>query len=95
MTNRASLFARSIQCLSSTVMVMIALMNPSIDASVAVISIANGSAVARCIYDCFFFSYGSKDWCGNFISSMSQDASQIRLLPWYFAASITVVYSAG
>ena len=47
MTNRAVLFARSIQCLSSTVMVRMSLMNPSIDASVDVISTAKGSSVTR------------------------------------------------
>ena len=41
MTNRAALFARSIQCLSSTVIVMISSMKPSIDASVAMIYTAN------------------------------------------------------
>ena len=38
MNNRAALFAHSIQCLSSTVMVMMSPMNPYIDASVAVMS---------------------------------------------------------
>ena len=42
MTNRASLFARYIQCSSSTVMVMMMPKNPSIDASVVVISTARG-----------------------------------------------------
>ena len=47
MTNRAALFARSIQCLSLTVMVMMSSMNPSIDASVDVMSTDKGSAVVR------------------------------------------------
>ena len=47
MTNRAALFAQSIQCLSLTVVVMMALMNTSIDASVAVMSAANGYVVER------------------------------------------------
>ena len=51
MTNRAALFARSIQCLSSTFMMMISLMNPSIYTSVDVISTTNGSAVERCLAD--------------------------------------------
>ena len=38
MTNRATLFARSIQFPSSTVMAMLLLMKPSIDASVALMS---------------------------------------------------------
>ena len=45
MTNRAALFARSIQCLSLTVMVMMSLMKPSIDTSVAVKYTAKESAV--------------------------------------------------
>ena len=44
MTNRATLLACSIQCLSSTVMVMMSQMNPYIDASVAVMSTDRGSA---------------------------------------------------
>ena len=47
MTNRAALFARSIQCSSSIIVVMISFMNPSFDASVAVISTDKGFAVAR------------------------------------------------
>ena len=41
MTNRVAQFARSIQCSSLTVMVMMLSMNPSIDASVAVMYTAN------------------------------------------------------
>ena len=95
MTNRAVLFARSIQCLSSTVMVMMSFMKPSIDASVAVISTAKGSAVARRLSDFCFSSFGSKDWCGEFRSSVSQDSSRSRSFPRSIAASLTVVYSAG
>ena len=95
MTNRAAFFARSIQCLSSTVMVIILSMNTPIDASVAVMSTAKGSYVARWLSD-FCFSYcGSKDQCGKFRPSVSHDSSQIRSLPRYIAASLTVVYSAG
>ena len=95
MTNRAALFVRSIQCLSSTVMAMMSLMNPSIDASVAVMSTAKGSAVAIWIYDCCFSSCGSKDWCGEIRSSVSQDSSQSRSLPKYITASLTVIYYTG
>ena len=95
MTNRAAPFARSIQCLSSTIMVMNPLMNPSIDSSVSVMSTDKGSAVAIWLSDCCFSSYVSKDWCGEFISSVSQDSSRIRFLPRSIAASLTVLYSTG
>ena len=95
MTNRAALFARSIQCLSSTVMVMMSLMKPSIDTSVAVISTSKGSAVARLLADYCFSSCVNKDRCGEFRSSVSQDSSRSRSLPSSIAASLTVVYSAG
>ena len=95
MTNRAALFAQSIQCLSSTVMVMMPSMKPSIDASVAVISTAEGSTVAIWVADCCFSSCGSKDRCGDFRSPVSQNSSRSRLLPRYIDASLTVVYSSG
>ena len=71
------------------------LMNPSIDASVDVTSTDKGSAVTICLAEYFFSSCESKDWCGKFRSSMSKDSSRSRSLPWYIAASRTVVYSAG
>ena len=95
MTNRAALFARYIQCSSSTVIVMMSLMKPSIDASVSVISTDKGYAVAICLSGCCFSSFGSKDWCGNFRSSVSQDSSRSRSLPRPIAASLTVLYSTG
>ena len=70
-------------------------MNPSIYASVAVMSTANGSAVARYLTYFCLFSYGSKDFCGESRSSVSQDSFQSRLLPMYIADSLTVVYSDG
>ena len=71
MTNRAALFARSIQWLSSTVMVMISSMKPSIDASVAVIYTAKGSDFARLLaYSCFS-SVGIKYLCGELRSFVS------------------------
>ena len=75
-------------------MVMMSSMNPSIDASVAVMSTAKGYAVARWISYCCFSSCGSKYWCGDFRSSVSQDSSQGRSLPRSIAASLTVVYSS-
>ena len=54
MTNRAAIFARYIQWSSSTVMVMMSSMKPSIDALVAMISTAKGSSFARWIADCCF-----------------------------------------
>ena len=73
MTNRAALFERAIQCSSLTVMVMMSLMKPSIDASVAMISTAKGSAFSRWLADSCFYSGGSKDQCGDLRSSVSQD----------------------
>ena len=73
MTNRAALFAQSIQCSPSTVMVMMSSMKQSIDVSVAVISTAKGSDFARWLADCCFYSGGNKDWCGELKSSVSQD----------------------
>ena len=95
MTNRAVLLARSIQCSSSTVMVTVSLMKPSIDASVTVISTAKGSVVARWLADLCFSYCGSKDRCVEFRSSVSKDSSQSRSLLRSIAASLTVVYSAG
>ena len=73
MTNRAALFVQSIQWSSSTVMAMMSSMKPSIDASVAVISTAKGSAFARWLADCYFSSVGIKDMCGKLRSFVSQD----------------------
>ena len=73
MTNRAAIFSQSIQCLSSSVLVMMSSMKPSIDASVAVISTDKGYAVDRWLADCCFSSGGSKDRCGKLRSSVSQD----------------------
>ena len=95
MTNRDALFVRSIQCSSSALMVIMLSMNPSIDASVAVISTTKGSSVVIWLSGFYFSSCGSKDWCGEFRSSVSQDSSRSRLLPRSIAASITVIYSTG
>ena len=95
MTNRVAPFVRSIKCLLSTVMVMMSSMNTYIDASVDVIYTAKWSAVSRLIYGCCFSSCGSKDWCGEFISSVYQDLSRSRSFPRYIASSIIAVYSTG
>ena len=94
-TNRAAHFARSIQCSSSTVMVMMSSMNPSICASVAVMSTNKGYYFVRCLVEYFLSSCGIKDVCGDFGSSMSQGSSRSRLFPRSIAASLTVVYSSG
>ena len=54
MTNRATISDRFIQCSSSTVMVMMSLMNPSVDSSVDVMSNDKGSAIARWLVGFFF-----------------------------------------
>ena len=95
MTNRAALFERYIQWSSSTVMVMMSSMKTSIDASVAMISTAKGSAFTIWLADCCFYSGGSKDWCGKLRSSVSQDWSWSIFLPRSIAPSLAVVYSAG
>ena len=95
MTNRAALFSRSIQWSSSTVMVMMSSMNPSIDASVAMISTDKGSTFYRWLANCCFSFGGSKNWCGELKSSVSQYWSWSISLPRYIAASLIVVYSAG
>ena len=60
MTNKSAIFARTIQCLSLAIMVMMLLMNPSIDESVVAMSTAKGSAVAIWLADFYFYSCGSK-----------------------------------
>ena len=76
-------------------MVMISSMKPSIDDSLAVIYTDKGSAVAICLSNCCFSSCGSKDRCGKFRLSVSQDSSRSRSLPRPIAASLTVAYYAG
>ena len=95
MTSRSALFARYIQCLSSTIVVMMSSMNPSIDYFVAVISIINGYAVARWFSDCCLFSCGSKYWCGEFRYYVSQASYRSRSLPRSIAASLKVAYSSS
>ena len=86
MTNRATTFARSIQFLSSTIMVMMLSMNPSIIASVAVMFTAKGPVVVIWIVDSCLSSCGSKDLCGEFRSHVSQDLSRSRSFPRYISA---------
>ena len=95
MTNRAALFARSIQCSSSTVMVMMSLMNPSIDASVAVMSTAMGLLLQIWFSDCCLSSFGSKVLCGELRFYVSQYSPMSRLFTRYIYASIIVIYNAG
>ena len=63
--------------------------------SVDVIYTAKGFAVARWLADCCFSSYGSKDRCGKFRSSVSQYSSRSRSLPRSNVTSLTAIYSAG
>ena len=95
MTNKTALFAQSIQCSPSTIMVMMLSMNTSIDASVALMSNDKGYAIARWLADCCFSYCESKYWCGEFRSSVSQDSSRSISFPRYISASLTVVYSDG
>ena len=74
---------------------MMSSMNPSIDASMTVISTAKGSAVSILIFDCCLSSCGSKDRCGEFRSYASQNSSWSRSFTRSISASLTVVYSAG
>ena len=76
-------------------MVMMSLMNPSIDASVDLMSTAKGSDVSRWLADFCFSSCGSKYQCGEFSLSVSQDSSHSRYFLRSIAASLTVVYSDG
>ena len=76
-------------------MVMVFLMNPSIDASVAVMSTSKGSAIVIFLDECCLYSCGIKDRCGEFRLSVSQDSSRSRSLPRSIFASLSVVYSAG
>ena len=76
-------------------MVIMLLINPSIDTSVSMMSTANGYDVARWLADCCFSSYGIKYRCGDFRSFVSHDSSQSILLPRSIAAALTVVYYSG
>ena len=70
-------------------------MNTSIDASVAVMSTSKGSDVARWLADFCLYSCWSKDWCGKFKSSVSQDLSRSRSFPRSISDLLTVAYSSG
>ena len=59
------------------------------------ISTAKGSAIERWLADYCLSLCGSKDWYGEFRSSVSQDSSRSRSLPRSIFASLIVVYSAG
>ena len=95
MTNRAALFACYIQCFLSTVMVMMSLMKSYIDAYVAVMSTAGGSAFERWFSVYCLSSFGSKVLCGELILSVSQDFSLSRSFPRSIAASMVFGYYSG
>ena len=95
MNNRAAIFAHYIQCLSLTVMVMMSLMNTSIDTYMAVMSTAWGYTFEIFFADCCLYSCESKDLCGQFRSSVSKNSSQSRSFHSSIAASLIVVYSSG
>ena len=94
MTNRDKLFARSIKCSSSSVMVTMLLISPSIDSSVDLMSTARGSAFVRWFSDCCLSYFGSKVMFGELILSVSQDSSYSRLFHRSIAALLVVVYSS-
>ena len=95
MTNRAPLSARYIQCSSSTVTVMILLVYPSIDASVAMIFTDKGYDIVIWLVGCCLYSCWSKDMCGDLRSSVSQDSSRSRSFPRYIVDLLIDVYYYG
>ena len=70
-------------------------MNPSIDAYMAVVSTARGSAFAIWFSKYCLFYFGSKDLCGEFISSVSQYLFRSISFPRSIYALLIVVYSDG
>ena len=94
-TNRAALFARSIQGFSSTIMVMMPLNNPYIVAYEAVMFTAKGSSIVIWLVDCCFSSCGSKNQWVDFRSSLYQYSSWSRSFPRYIATSLTLIYYSG
>ena len=94
-TNRAALFTRYIQCFSSDGMVMMSTMNPSIDASMTVISTARGSACTIWFVNCCLSSFVSKYMCSEFRSYISQDLYWSISFTMSIVDSLIVVYSAG
>ena len=66
MTNRDALFAHSIQCLPSTVVVMMSSMNPSIDDFMAVISTDRGQILQGDPMSGVYFSLG----VGSYVVSL-------------------------
>ena len=59
----------------------------------AVLYTDKGSDGARWLFECCLYFCGSKDLCGEFRSSVSQDSSRSRSFPRSIAASLTVIYS--
>ena len=95
MTNTAAVFARFIQYLLSTVMVIILLMNPSIDASLASMLSARGSYFARWYTDWRLSSSWSRFLCGEWISVVPHKSSLSRSFTRYIADFLIVVNSSG
>ena len=76
-------------------MVIMSLMNTSIDTYMAVMSTAWGYTFEIFFADCCLYSCESKDLCGQFRSSVSKNSSQSRSFHSSIAASLIVVYSSG
>ena len=95
MPNKAALFDRSIQYLSSTVIEMMLLMNPSIDASLESMFTARGSDFEIWSAEWRLSFSGSMFLCGELRYVVSNDSSLSRLFPMSIPASLVVVYSYG
>ena len=95
MTNRAAIFARSTQCLSSTVVVVIFLMKPSIDASLAVMYTSRGYVFAKLSSEWCLFSSRSRFLCGKLRYVVSCDSSLSSSFPRSIATLLIVSYSSG
>ena len=95
MTNIDAPFFHSIQCSSSTVMVMMSSMKPSIDASAAVMYTARGYSFDIWLSECCLSFFGSEYMCGELRLSAYQDLSLSISLPGYIDDFLTVVYSAS
>ena len=75
-------------------MVMMSLMNPSINASLAVMYTARGPTY-QFFANCYLSSFDSKDMCGELRFSVSQYSYLSRSFTRSIDAFLTVVYSAG
>ena len=95
MTNKAAFLARSTQHGSEMVMVIMSLMNPSIEASFDSILIARWYALTSESEAGRYSSLGSKCILGNWRLSAPHGASARRSFPRLIAASLMVLYSSG